>query len=223
MGRSLAWLVIDTADAAAVARDLDVKITGKRGAIPDYRMMLCALAGGRLLVVSKNIDEPLFTGKRLAVLSRRGELCAASMEEHVMFSSCARWSAGRKKWSISHNLEKGSRHLAVIGKVPKDFDALKRAALAAHDSESEAKPDGGEDEKVDHLFDLPIAYARVQTGVDVEDDFGIAPDEFQELDIGFWKRAWHATVLWRWLLGFFGGLFGSLYILGWITRKLGWQ
>jgi hypothetical protein len=213
MGRSLSWLVIDSPDADGIAAELGVKRTGKSGAIPDFGLMAHPLADGRVLLVSNHVDEPLFSGKRLALLSKRGRLVTAKMEEHVMFSSCAAWDGGRKCWSVTHDSEKEPRHLAVTGKVPKELAPLKQAALEAQDLEDKT------DAEVDHVFDVPLQVARAQTGLDVEQDFGVPQDSFQELNVGFWKRAWRATFLWRWILGFFGGL----YLLGWIARKLGWQ
>lgn len=213
MGRSLYWLVIECSDADGIAAELGVKRNGKAGAIADFALMSCPLPEGRVLLVSKDFDEPLFTGKRLATLSQRGRIVAARMEEHVMVSSCAAWASGRKIWSVTHDSEKSPRHLAVTGKVPEDFAPLRQAAFAAQDHEDST------DAAVDHVFDLPLHYARAQTGLDVEEDFGAATNSFQELDVGFWKRAWRATFWWRLLIGLGGGL----YLAGWITRKLGWQ
>jgi len=213
MGRSLSWLVIESADADGIASELGVKRTGKTGGLPDFGLMAQVLPDGRVLLVSNHVDEPLFSGKRLALLSKRGRLVLAKMEEHVMFSACAAWDGGHKSWSVTHDSEKGPRHLAVTGKIPKEFAPLEQAALEAQDLEDKT------DAEVDHVFDVPLHFARAQTGLDVEQDFGIAADAFQELNVGLWKRAWRATLLWRWILGFFGGL----YVLGWIARKLGWQ
>lgn len=213
MGRSLFWLVIECPDADGIAAELDVKRTGRAGASSDFALMSCTLSEGRVLLVSKHFDEPLFTGKRLAKLSQRGRIVATRMEEHVMASSCEAWASGRKIWSITHDSEKSPRHLAMIGKIPKDLAPLRQAAFDAQDREDSTDPE------VDHVFDVPLHFARAQTGLDVEEDFGVAPNAFQELDIGFWKRTWRSTFWWR--LAF--GLAGGLYLAGWIARKLGWQ
>jgi hypothetical protein len=213
MGRSLSWLVIESPDADGIAAELDVKRMGKSGAISDFRLSICSLADGRVLVVSNNCDEPLFSGKRLAKLSARGPLVCASMEEHVMSSTCSEWANGRKTWGVSHDSEKDRLHLAVTGKPPHNFAALKQASF-----DEQAREDANE-AAVDHIFDLPLQCARAQTGLDVENDFGLAANSFQKLDVGRLKRYWRATFLLRLLIGFFG----ALYVAGWIARKLGWQ
>jgi hypothetical protein len=213
MGRSLAWLVIDSSDIDGIAAELGVKRTGKAGALADFRLTVCSLSDGRALIVSNNCDEPLFSGKRAAQLSRRGRVVWAAMEEHVMFSASAAWASGRRLWAVTHKSEESTRHLAVTGKVTSDFAALKQAAFDEQDRED------GSAAEVDHVFDLPLQYARAQTGLDVEENFGVAERGFEQLDVGFWKRGWRATFWLRLLLG----VFGSLYLAGWIFRKLGWQ
>jgi len=213
MGRSLAWLVIDSSDVDGIAAELGLKRTGKTGAIADFALKMCSLPDGRVLIVSNNSDEPLFSGKRAAQLSKRGRVVTAAMEEHVMFSGCAAWTSGRKLWAVTHKSEESPRHLAVTGKVTSDFAALKRAAFEEQDVED------GSAAEVDHVFDLPLRYARAQTGLDVEENFGVAERGFEQLDVGFWKRGWRATFWLRVLIGVFGGL----YLAGWIFRKLGWQ
>jgi hypothetical protein len=142
---------------------------------------------------------------------------AGSLEEHVMSRSCAAWARGRKQWSVTHKGDEGTRHLKVTGKVPQDFAALKRAAFEAQSLE------GGDDAEIDHVFELPLHYFRVRAGLDVENNFDVAGAGFEQLYIGTVRRLWRARFGWRLVLGFFVALFGGLYLLGWLMRKIGWQ
>jgi hypothetical protein len=221
MGRSLAWFVVDS-DLDLVAAALDVKRTGKSGAHHDLSLCARTLPDGRVLVLSRNCDEPLFKPGKLGAVTRLGRTFSGALEEHVMFSQFTAWGKGRKSWSARHQGEEDTLHLKATGRPPKDFTALRDAALERQRAE-------GPGAEVDHLFDLPQELARHYTGIDFDGE--ASPElagDFEQLDIGFWRRLWQRTLWWRIALMFLGG--GALFIFGmfqiirvleWLVRQVG--
>lgn len=218
MGRSFAWVVVESGDAAAIAAALDVKLTGRRGAQSQYPLSLQRLPDGRTLVLSTNVDEPLFKTKPLGAISRLGRTFSGSMSETVMFSGFAAWSGGRKTWSIEHQGDDNPLHLRSTGKLPKDDVALKDAALRQ-------QREAGEESDVDRVFELALDLARRHARID---PYEIGDGEFEELHIGTWRELWRKTFWWRLLFVFLAGcaVFGlAMRVLAkamfWIAEKLG--
>jgi len=220
MGRGLAWFTVEGAELAGIANALDVKVTGRRGARELYPLAARKLADGRWLVVSSNCDEPAFSVKKLAVISRMGNTFSGMFEEHVMASSFVAWGKGRKAWSLKHQGDDDPLHLKITGKLPKDIAALKNAALERQRSEGEAEGD--------YLYELSMDLIQPQARLDPNADFD--DGEFEELHIGFWRELWRRTLLWRILLAFIAGCLAFIYgmrqvgkLLDWLLRLMGWH
>jgi hypothetical protein len=195
MGRSLAWMVVESGDAAAIAAALDVKLTGRRGPVGNFPLALLRLADGRSLLISSNADEPLFKSRQLGAIAGLGRAFSGALEEHVMASSFACWSRSRKTWSVAHQGDDDPLHLKTTGKLPSDVAALRDAAL-------ERQRAAGAEAEEDHLFELPLELARRYAMVDPND----LPDgDFEQLHIGFWRELWRRTLWWRLLLVVFAG------------------
>ena len=212
MGKSQAWFVVESADAAAIAAALDVKLTGSRGLDRKFPLALCRLGDGRILVVSTNADEPLFKSKQLCAVSKFGRAASGFLEEHVMASGFACWSGGRKTWSVSHQGDDNPLHHKTTGKLPREDAALLNAAL-------ERQRSAGENAEEDHLFELPLELARRHASIDPN---VIGDGEFEQLHIGFWRDLWRRTLWWRILFLFLAG--GVVFILGMtvIAKALNW-
>ena len=220
MGTSLAWFVVESVDAAAIAAALDVKLTGQRGPREKFPLALQRLPDGRSLVISTNVDEPLFKTKPLGAISRLGRMFSGSMSETVMYSGFAAWSKGRKSWSVEHQGDDDPLHLRSTGKLPKEVAALKESAL-------EQQRAAGEDSEVDHVFELSLDLARRHAALD---PYEIGDGEFEELRIGFWRELWRKTFWWRLLILLVAGVAAFFYAmralafgLDWIVTKLGWS
>lgn len=218
MGRSLAWFVVESGDAAAIATALDVKLTGRRGPREKFPLALQRLPDGRSLVISTNVDEPLFKSKQLGSISRLGRMFNGSMSETVMFSGFAAWSKGRKTWSIEHHGDDDLLHLKATGKLLREDLALKDAAL-------ELQRAAGENAEVDHVFELALDLARRHAALDPND---IGDGEFEELHIGAWRELWRKTFWWRlafMLLAGFIAFFAAMNLIAkalfWIATKIG--
>ena len=75
-----------------------------------------------------------------------------------MASSSEYWSAGKRKWWISHEGENGPNGLATDGDLPECFPSI-RSEL-----EEAQRADGGDDADVDHIFDIPLKVAQALVG-----------------------------------------------------------
>jgi len=223
MGISGAWFIVESGGIDHVAAALDVKRTGRHGQQCDFPICARTLPDGRLLVVSRNCDEPVFSTRKLATVSRLGRTFSGALEEHVMFSAFTAWGKGRKAWSVQHQGDDGPLNFKTSGRPPKDVVALRDVALDRQRSE-------GEDSEVDHVFEVSLELARRYAGIDPRNVDADTAGTFEQLDIGFWRRCWERTFWWRLGFGFLGGLalfilalVGVMRVLVWIMEILGWR
>jgi hypothetical protein len=149
--------------ADAIARTLAVRRTDVTGARRNMPLAGRALDGGRYLIVAGSVDHPAFARGRLAALSNVAPVTLCEVEEHVMWSSVARWERGRKIWSVAHRGEESPLDLQTAGQVPGEFTTLKSEVFAMQEAE------GGATAGIDLIFDLPIEFARRQTRLHPDD------------------------------------------------------
>jgi hypothetical protein len=212
MGKSRSWIVVESADAAAIAAAIGVSrsasaATRRRGSLAGR-----LLEGNRYLLVAESSDHPAFARRRLAALARVAPLTFCSIDEHVMWSSAQRWERGRELWSASHRGEESPFDLRTTGDPPAEFAAAARAAKARQDLE------GGATAGVDLLFDVPIELAHRRTGIAV-DDAVFDLDGFERLD-GDWRHRWHALPLLAKLGVAIAALYALAYLAGVAVRAL---
>jgi hypothetical protein len=211
MGKSLAWIVVESGDAAAIARALSVKRTGSQG--QRHRM---PLAGRRLddgyLIVAGSVDHPAFNRRKLAALAGLASFTFCEAEEHLMWSSAERWERGRKIWSVTHRGEDSPLDLRTSGSLPAEFAALESAALERQQAE------GGATAGVDLVFDVPLDLARSQTSLHPDDPAFDEPD-FERLR-GSWRERWHTLPLLAQLAAGIVVLYAFLYFAGALYRAL---
>jgi hypothetical protein len=212
MRKSLSWLVVESGDAAAITKALAVQRTGSQA--QRHRMPLAGrvLDDGRYLIVAGSVDHPAFARRKLAALAHLAPFTFCELEEHVMWSSVERWERGRKTWSVAHRGEDSALDLRTNGNLPAEFAALETAALAQQHAE------GGVAAGVDLLFDLPIDFARHQTGVHPDDPAFDAP-HFEQLR-GGWRERWHTLPLLAQLAVGILVLYAFLYLAGALYRAL---
>ncbi len=182
MGRSLSWLVVENSDADAIARSLAVKRTGVKAERRNMSLAGRTLPDGCYLVVASGTDHPAFKRKHIAALSNLATVTFSDFEEHVMWSSAERWQGGRNIWSVAHRGEDSTLHLQTTGCLPPEFTQLKAEVFARQEAE-------GAEADVDHIHDLPIEFARQQTGLHPDDDQFEEP-VFEQLDAG-WASRWY--------------------------------
>jgi len=116
----------------------------------------------------------------LAKLTANCEAIVCSIEEHVMFSECARWLNGRKSWAVSHSGEEGDTHIKKIGRPPQSYEEHKRALLAKQQEEG----GGG----TDYVFDLPVILAEEIVGFRHDAMSSSYNGQFDVLRLHPWQR-----------------------------------
>jgi hypothetical protein len=152
MGYALGWVAIQSGSAEAILERLGFSPTGVREALPNSAAVGAALPGSYLVVVQRG--DHLVGNALLKDLSIGTALTACFVEEHVMYSTSVGWEDGRKIWSVVHDSEKGSGHLAVDGVAPSALAPIRARLESAQRADAEA----------DFIFDIPIDLAKALTG-----------------------------------------------------------
>ncbi len=170
MGFSLSWLAVKGKSPKAVRDALGFHATGKREEIPESDLSAAELPGGWYLIVS-NRSEQVVPDSAMQRLSG-SEVVTCFVEEHVMFSNAAGWQDGRKCWSITHDSQRGIRHLEAEGNLPPVFESIRDRLLSKQNEEEVRKPRRLLQPRVtdisemacDYVFDVPVATAHSLTG-----------------------------------------------------------
>jgi hypothetical protein len=162
MGYSLSWIAVRGRSESEIHRLLEIRKTGRRG---DYNgphpVVGDMLRNGWYILIAQECDDLIAESKTLALLSKGCEVVACSIEEHVMYSSCAFWKKGKKAWSVTHRGEIGPFDISKTGKLPEGFASIEHQLIADQNNEN------NEDSKnisVDHVFELPLIMAKQLVG-----------------------------------------------------------
>jgi len=157
MGYSLSWLAIKGKPPQAVRDELGLRPTGAREEIPESNLSGAQLPNGWYLIVSNHTEQvaPDAAMQRFSVAC--GELVTCFVEEHVMVSKASGWKDGQRKWSVTHDAQKGRSHLEVHGEMPPAFAAIQKRLFA---SQSPMKTAGS----CDHVFSIPVELAESVAG-----------------------------------------------------------
>ena len=176
MGYSMSWAAVRGSTPEQVRNALALLPTGTREEFPESETTAEGLPGGWYMVVSNRDRLRLTSDDVLARLSATGEVVACCVEEHVMFSSAARWANGRPVWSVQHDAQRGIEHLEASGDLPPRFTAV-RDELRAKEAAA-----GGRKAEVDYIFDVPVVLAQEFAGYRHDEDIpGLAEDAFEVL------------------------------------------
>lgn len=151
MGYKISWIGFEAADKADCLQRLGMTDTGEDDSDNETRFSLAELPGGWLILYANDFEYA--SDARLAELSQGTRLIGCQVHEGVMYARVASFEDGVKLWSVVHDAQEDSRHIAVTGDVPAGFKALHQKLLRQQDEE-----DAGEAE-VDHIFDAPVALA----------------------------------------------------------------
>lgn len=199
MGYSLSWIAIKGRSDLEIHQLLDLKKTGKLGDYGKHRIVGRALKDGWYILIANGCDDPITKSKVLALLSKRCEALTCSIEEHVMFSSCAFWKNGKKVWSVKHRGEEGPLDITKTGKLPESYTMVERELIEAQKAEDEEN--GG----VDHLFDVPLVLAKQLVGFRHDEETpGIEDGTYEILELSARQRigrAIKATLPWLYIVG----------------------
>lgn len=150
MGVCLSTFAIKQKAPEAVHQIFRVRATGQRGTFPEHRFSGTMLPTDWYLVCQWKHE---FSNTEMQKLSQSGEVVGCFVEEHVMVSKAAGWKDGRQLWSVTHELEKDSKHLDVQGTPPSQFARIRDDLFA--------KQTAGD---CDYIFDIPVALAADLTG-----------------------------------------------------------
>ncbi len=159
MGIAASFLAFKNTAPEQVHELLGLESTGREARIHESDAISASLPSGWYLVILKRKE---FTKHRLAELSKESKILYGYVEEHVMFSTAAAWTDGRKAWSVEHSAENGLDHLDFEGELPNSFEKIREKQLELH----RQAEDEGED--VDHMFDVPVELHRTLLGFTLE-------------------------------------------------------
>jgi len=156
VGIALSWLAIRGKSPESVLTELGFRATGGQEEFPRSPATCSQLPAGWFAIVIQRRADAHDGTLDLAHLSEGGEVVTCFVEEHVMFSSASAWAEGRRTWRVTHESDRGLRHLEVIGDPPSHLKELIERRTAEQDAESE----GG----VEFFFEVPVDLAERATG-----------------------------------------------------------
>jgi len=213
MGYSLSWIAVKGRSNKVLQQVLGFRITGRHGNYGEHALVGRQLRDGWHLLIANTCDDRIAKNKTLAYLSKGCQAVACSIEEHVMFSSCAFWNEGRKVWSVKHRGDQGVFDVVKSGKVPENYSALKNELIELQRSE------GGENAGVDHVFDLPLQLAKQLVGFRHDEE--AVSGSYEILELNYLQRASRAvaaSVAWLYLAGVLVGLVALLGLVAVVVR-----
>ena len=163
MGYSISWVAVRGSDEDAINSALGIRATEEREDIPESSCTAAQLPNGwHIVFFNEGCDAVERYAKRL--LSAAPEAVTCYVEEHVMCSGVAGWTAGTKDWEVSHESEKGIFHLSQDGSVPAEFAGIHERL------KTEQESNGGEGSDVDYIFDVPVELAKAIVGFRHDED-----------------------------------------------------
>src|SRR5262245_54148000 len=111
MGFALSWLAIRGKSPERVLDELGLRTTGAQEEFPESPLACARLPNGWFVIVMQGSADAHAGAIDLGRLSKAGEIVSCFVEEHVMCSSSAGWKDGHRLWSVTHESERGPRHL----------------------------------------------------------------------------------------------------------------
>jgi hypothetical protein len=150
MGYSISWIAVRGLPKTEVLARLRLRDSGESDEANESPVSGAELPKGWYVLFLNDIAHPFVAPAALQKLSEGCEVVGCQVEEHVMFSASFQFSDGRQQWGIRHESEKGLYNLDVEGTAPSFVVEL----LAASQKEQDTK--GGEDARVDYIFDVPL-------------------------------------------------------------------
>jgi hypothetical protein len=158
MGYSISWIAFEGRTAPQAAEMLNLSCSGEFDEVPRSLFSGASFQTGWYVVVIDRFAHKFVSDGSLRRLSGSGRVIAARTEEHVMFSSAEEWSGGNRAWKVSHESEKGPRHLKEEGVFPEGYASIKQRLLAQQQRED----DGAKE--VDYVIEVPLQLAESIVG-----------------------------------------------------------
>jgi hypothetical protein len=164
MGYSLSWLAFKGAAIETSLETLGLSKTTLKAEWGRKSVTGHALRDGWHLVIAPRCDHPLISESSLAALSKKAQVIACRIEEHVMFSSAEFWEHGKKVWCVEHDAQQSKRHLETEGALPVSYNIVVREATEQQDEEDQGP------KEVDFYFEVPLQTAKEIAGFKHDDE-----------------------------------------------------
>lgn len=158
MGYAISWIAFQGKTAAQAAELLGLSPSGKFEEVPESMFCGVPLDSGWYVVVINEYGHKFVRERTLQQVSAAADVIAATIEEHVMFSSAEAWKNGNLIWRVTHASESGRRHLEEHGALPRQYLVIKERLLAAQQREDEGA------REVDYVFDVPLELSEAIVG-----------------------------------------------------------
>jgi len=217
MGYSLSWIAVKGRSSKELQQVLGFRSTGRHGNYGEHTLVGRQLRDGWHLLIANTCDDRIAQNTTLAHLSKGCQAVACSIEEHVMFSSCAFWNEGKKVWSVKHRGDRGVFDVVKSGNVPANYSLLKSELIEMQRSE------GDENAGVDHVFELPLQLAKQLVGFKHDEELS---GSYEILELNYLQRASRvvaASMAWLYLAGVLVGVTVLLSLVAVVVRgSFGW-
>ncbi|MCB9769117.1 MAG: hypothetical protein H6752_13050 [Candidatus Omnitrophica bacterium] len=165
MGFSITWCAVREEAADQFLKDLELSATGEVEEGPESSISMARLdTGWRVIWCNDEVPCSFLRPEDLAVLSKSRDVLLFMVSEYMMASSLEMWSSGKRAWWISHESEKGPRHLDVDGDLPECFPKIRDEMEKAQRSED------ADTEEVDYIFNIPVMVAQQLVGFKYDED-----------------------------------------------------
>ncbi len=158
MGFAITWCAVPESAADEFLNRIGLTDTGETEEIPESLIGVARLDTGWRLLWYNKYDCPFLGEAERREHSSHHDLLYCLVEEHCMASSSELWSAGSRKWRISHEGINGPKGLDFSGALPNNFQQIRS------EMEAKQKQEGGEKAEVDYLFEIPLLVAKSITG-----------------------------------------------------------
>jgi hypothetical protein len=158
MGYAISWIAFKGTTAAQAAELLELTPSGEFDDSPEGMFSGAVFDKGWYVVLIDKYAHRFVGARNLRRVSATTAVVAATVEEHVMFSSAEEWRGGQQIWSVTHEGESGPHNLEESGSLPEQYPSIKQRLLAAQEEEDRNAPE------VDHIFDVPLELAESIAG-----------------------------------------------------------
>lgn len=158
MGYAITWFAFRAGEAQALFHELALAPTGETDEGPDALIATTPLKNDWQILWYNRYGCPFLDETALQRLSDGREIFRCLIEEHVMASTSELWSGGRRRWRLAHKGENGPKGLDFEGELPDCFQKVREQM------ESNQAAEGGDQAKVDYIFEIPLCVAKELVG-----------------------------------------------------------
>ena len=160
MGFRLSWIAFGDTSLEVAAEAFGLAVGEGTAEMPEFDASGLALDGWSLLIFDR-VNDRLTKAEEISNLSAGRDVIVVHVNETVMYVSAERWRDGVRVWSVSHDSDKGGRHLDVEGAPPAEFAVLREKWFTEQDAQDAQKDDPF---RADYVFEIPVELAELDTG-----------------------------------------------------------